>query len=580
MKTSKLFALVAGIATAAAFTACSSDEIELQNGSSKADVITLTSRLNMTRATSDPQATQLNTAVTVGAFGVSGDATITNGDNNQYTVEANGDLSATTEMTWPQEGDVSIFAYAPYQEGWTYNAANTFSVAADQTTEAGYLASDLVYGTPAQNPVAQTESAIALNFTHKLAKINVTIQKVEGSEIDLTSGSVTITNTKIATTLNPSTGEIGEATGSAADIKAVAALGDATTACAIIVPQTVEAGTQLVKIIADGKQLNAKLGTATTFVGGKSYNFTVKVGKVEEPVVEVTLELGSTSIVDWDSEDLGEAESEEAEIEPITLTATFQTPGSNASYNAPTYTWTGSTSNLMTVFEFANGELADYHTLQFTFSNLVDGPVRMGYYVGSTFTEFGNGYYSAGEKTIDLTALGIDLSTVTKIAFGGKSSAGSCDILATDVILIGNGDGTTDVPGDASPGTTDDKLYATFGTPGSNASYDATTFTYAWTGSTNNLMNCFTFDNGELADYTTLNFTFSELSDGASVRINVLFSDNTNKSKSYYSAGTKATAITELLDDTHTAADVTALRFGGNSGSGSAVLKAAEMYLE
>ncbi|MBO6216966.1 MAG: hypothetical protein J6N73_04880, partial [Prevotella sp.] len=84
------------------------------------------------------------------------------------------------------------------------------------------------------------------------------------------------------------------------------------------------------------------------------------------------------------------------------LYATFGTPASNASYSAPTYTWTGSTSNLMTVFEFANGELANYETLTFTFSNLVDGPVRMGYYVGTAFTEFGNGYYSAGTKTVDL----------------------------------------------------------------------------------------------------------------------------------------------------------------------------------
>ena len=159
-------------------------------------------------------------------------------------------------------------------------------------------------------------------------------------------------------------------------------------------------------------------------------------------------------------------------------------------------------------------------------------------------------------------------------------------IKITDVILIGNGDGSSDTgdeqgdeQGSDEPAA-DGKLYATFGTPGGNASYDATTFTYAWTGSTNNLMNCFTFDNGELASYTTLNFTFSELSADASVRINVLFSDNTNKSKSYYSASTKATAITELLDDTHTAADVTAIRFGGNSNSGSAVVKAAEMYLE
>ena len=268
-----------------------------------------------------------------------------------------------------------------------------------------------------------------------------------------------------------------------------------------------------------------------------------------------------------------------------TLTATFGTPGGNASYNAPTYTWTAGNNNLMTVFEFGNGELANYTTLKFTFSNLVDGPVRMGYYVGSTFTEFGNGYYSAGTKEVDLTALGIDLSTVTKIAFGGKSSGGSCDIVATDVILIGNADGTDNGNGndngnDNDNGNNGGKLAAAFGTPGGNASYDANTSTYSWTGSTNNLMNCFTFENGELANYTTLNFAFSELSDGASVRINVLFSDNTNKSKSYYSAGTKATAVTELLDDTHSAADVTAIRFGGNSNSGSTVVKASDMYLE
>ncbi|MBR1545391.1 MAG: hypothetical protein IJ633_01160, partial [Prevotella sp.] len=93
-------------------------------------------------------------------------------------------------------------------------------------------------------------------------------------------------------------------------------------------------------------------------------------------------------------------------------------------------------SNLMTVFEFANGELKNYTTLKFTISNLSEGSsVRMGYYVGSTFTEFGNGFYSNGEKTIDLTALDIDLSTVNKIAFGGRSSSGSVDILASNVIL-------------------------------------------------------------------------------------------------------------------------------------------------
>ena len=424
-------------ASAQLFTACSNDESDNRFAAKQAknNTISLTSSLGMTRATSDPQTTQLSTSVSVGAFGISGTSAITNGDNNQYSVAANGDLSTTNNMVWPAIGDVSIYAYAPYQEGWTYNEANAFSVAVDQSTEAGYLASDLVHGTPASNPVSQTEEAIALSFTHKLSKINITIQKAENATIDLSDATVTIMNTKIATTLNPSTGVVGEAIGEATDILAVSALGEATTACAILVPQQLAADTRLVKIEADGKILYAKLGAATTFVGGKSYNFTVRVGSTPEPITEVTLLLGSTSIVTWDNEDLGAADA-------------------------------------------------------------------------------------------------------------------------------------------------DGKLYATFGNPGGSASYNSETFTYTWEASTNNLMNCFTFANGELANYTTLNFKFTELSEGGSVRINVLFSDNTNKSKLYYTVGTKATPISELLSEGKTAADVTAVRFGGNSGSGSTIIKASEMYLE
>ncbi len=436
MKKNQLFTgIVMVLAASQMLTACSSEDANISsaNMASQGNAISLTSALRSSsrRVAADPQTTQLNTAVKVGAFGVSGNATITNGNNNQYSVETNGNLTTTTEMTWPTEGNVNIYAYAPYQSGWTYNAANAFAVATNQTDAAGYLASDLVYGTPASNPVAQTSETITLGFTHKLAKLNITIQQAEDSQLDLSTASVTIMNTKVATTFNPSTGEVGEATGDAADIQVISALGTDRTACAIMVPQQVAAGTQLVKIVAGSKQLLAKLGTATTFVGGKSYNFTVKVGNVTEPVTEVTLQLGSTTIVGWDDEDMGQADADGKKY------ATFGTPGNNATYSAEnfTYTWTGSTSNLMTCFEFANGELANYSKLVFTFSNLVDGPVRMGYYVGSTFTEFGNGYYNAGTKTVDLTALNIDLSTVTKIAFGGRSNAGSCVIKASEMYL-------------------------------------------------------------------------------------------------------------------------------------------------
>lgn len=68
------------------------------------------------------------------------------------------------------------------------------------------------------------------------------------------------------------------------------------------------------------------------------------------------------------------------------------------------------------------------------------------------------------------------------------------------------------------------KLYATFGTPANNASYDDATETYSWTLGYSNLMPVFTFANGKLANYKTLSFTFSDYkveSGSGGVRIGV-----------------------------------------------------------
>ena len=121
------------------------------------------------------------------------------------------------------------------------------------------------------------------------------------------------------------------------------------------------------------------------------------------------------------------------------LYATFGSLPGGAPATLNKYTWSATNNNLLPVFEFSNGELANYTTLEFKLSNLTGGMVRMGYYVGSTFTEFGSGFGSSGDKTVDLTALNIDLSTVTKIAFGGRtlndnSTPGSVNI--SNVCLV------------------------------------------------------------------------------------------------------------------------------------------------
>ena len=231
------------------------------------------------------------------------------------------------------------------------------------------------------------------------------------------------------------------------------------------------------------------------------------------------------------------------------LNATFQTPAGNGNYTAPTYTSTEASNSLMTVFEFANGEAANYDKLTLSFT-LVSGSVRFGYYVGSTWTQIGSLWASAGIKTVtyDLSKLGVDLSTITKFSFGG-ASASEATIIARDVFMT-----RTRTIADAN-----------FGTPGSNATYSFPT--YNWTGSTSNLMDAYSFSNGELANFETLDITTSNMSSGANWRAGYVVSSYTNFTGApYYSAGTKTVDLASYEIDMST---VTKIQMGGNSGSGS-----------
>lgn len=446
-----LFGLATAVATVLSFTSCSSEELPSQNDPQKAgNEISFIYRAASTRTVVDPQPnTTIATDLNVGIFGVSSEATTTmkNYNNNKYVTATAGAINLAegfSAMTWPttSEATASLYAYAPYNSAWTVDAANAFSVNSDQSTDANYLASDLLYAAAASQAQGST---VALAFSHKLSKINITIKKETGSNVNLAGATVKIINTKLTTSLNPSTGELGAASGDATDILAATIASDLTagdesstaTACAVVVPQALTANTGLVKIVAsDSRTFIGKLSAAATLSSGNSYNMTISVGTATAPVVEVPITLGSTSLVAWTDNAIG------AVTEEVMPTATFGTPGGNASYDTSTntYTWTGTTNNLMTCFEFSNGELANYKTLKFKLSDISGGMVRIGYYVGSEWTEMGNGYASAGEKTIDLTALGIDLSTVTKISFGGKtlndsSIPGSAVIKASEMIL-------------------------------------------------------------------------------------------------------------------------------------------------
>ena len=431
MDLNKFFTGMASLAAAMALTACSQDAADIQPSAlTQGNVISLTSQVAVTRAASDPQTSALSTSNKVGVFVTSGSTTITNGNNNEHSVGAAGVLTTSNTMNYPTEdgAKVNIYAYAPYAASMALSSDNNFLVSTDQSAESGYLASDLVYASKTDQ--ASSETAVALNFAHKLSQLQITIQN--DANVDLSSAVVTVTGTKIATTFNPSTGTVGTASGDATAIKA-ATISTAGTVYAIVVPQDIAANTELVKITTSDKTYIAKLTSAVTFAAGKAHSFTARIAPNE-----VELTLNASSITEWGSPtDFGSADMEEAGATPLEATISKPSSVTNATWDAAsnTYSWTATNNNLIDLFTFSSGELANYNTLTFTLSSLSGGMVRVGYYVGSSFTELGAGFGSNGTKTVDLTSIS-DRSTVTKISFGGRAGSGDTgSVVLTDVKL-------------------------------------------------------------------------------------------------------------------------------------------------
>lgn len=202
--------------------ACSNDD----ESDNRAGEIRLSSGLTVqqtgTRAATGIQSTQFASGEKIDVFiseNTAGTATTTYAQPLVYTAGGSGTMNppAGNQPYFPTSGNgVNIYAYYPSEKVTDITATNvSFSVAEDQSGETNYKASDLMYGTPANNnPVARTGSAIALTFNHLLSKVTITLESGAGSPV-LDGAVVKLKAVKPSTTLNPSTGAISEAGGDA-----------------------------------------------------------------------------------------------------------------------------------------------------------------------------------------------------------------------------------------------------------------------------------------------------------------------------------------------------------------------------
>lgn len=273
MKKNMIFAAIAALA----LTACSNDD-DIKVGGDNA--ILLTSSLNVaeTRAATDIQTSAFDAGETVDVY-----ITENNGGNNpttypqpiEYTTGAGGALTVGTQYYYPTSGNgVNIYALYPA----TAATGELFTIKEDQSTDANYKASDLMYGKPVvANPVSPSANAVNIKFSHLLSK--VTINLIAGANVTSLEGAkVELLGVKPSTTLTAGINgySITAASGDATPITVMTATETVTSGSAIIVPQTLPE--MFLQVTLGGATLTGKLASgAPELTAGNAYTYNITV---------------------------------------------------------------------------------------------------------------------------------------------------------------------------------------------------------------------------------------------------------------------------------------------------------------
>ena len=199
-------------------------------------------------------------------------------DNMQFTYNAGAWTPATPIYWLDKTTNADLYAYYPYSTSAS-TTAHSFSVKADQSTEANYWASDFLWGKATSAP---TKDAVAITTNHVFSNILLYLQPGEGftaSTFAAAEKSVKINNVKTEATINLATG-------------VATATGDSNTIIpwdtqngyyrAMVIPQTIAAGTELITITING--VDYVLKSNATFAANKQHKVTVTVNRTSNGV--------------------------------------------------------------------------------------------------------------------------------------------------------------------------------------------------------------------------------------------------------------------------------------------------------
>lgn len=231
------------------------------------------------------------------------------GTNVKHTYdEANNRWNSAYDVYWKDEHTpIDVYGYYPFSSPEDVNAY-AFEVQKDQSTDAtsatmgGYEASDFLWGKAVN--VAPTDRVIRLPMRHRMSSPRITLVEGEGFAEGQWAGlekQVLIRNTKRNALINLADGTV-TATGDVSKTGTIPYVKDDAFR-AIVVPQTIAAGTVLFSITVDGTAYSFSKEEAFTYESGRMHNFSIKVDK-KAATGEYTFTLVGESITAWENDDV------------------------------------------------------------------------------------------------------------------------------------------------------------------------------------------------------------------------------------------------------------------------------------
>jgi hypothetical protein len=232
-------------------------------------------------------------------------------DNLRYTFNASNYSWASSYDVYfkDKKTAVDIYGYYPYSTNIPEDVHKyPFEIAKDQSTSTseeglgGYEASDFLWG-EAEN-IAPTSDKIKLGFKHIMACVRISL--VEGTgfsdgEWVTLDKKVVISGTKRKSTIDFATGVVS-VTGEVPST-GIAPVKDGSDFRAVVAPQQVAAGTNIMTVTVAGFSSALKKVEAFKYVSGKQHNFTLTINKKSQSGTYEII-LSNESITAWQPDEV------------------------------------------------------------------------------------------------------------------------------------------------------------------------------------------------------------------------------------------------------------------------------------